>query len=264
MDRVDAPGLIAELEAAGVRLWEEEGGLRYRAPRGVMTEERLAVLRAQRPALLDELRRAAGEAAVVPRPEARFEPFPLTDVQSAYLVGRGATYPYGGVGCHGYGELLFDDLDPARLEETWRALVGRHDMLRAVVRPDGSQQVLAEVPAYAVRVADVRGQDPDRVSADIQATRDEMDHRVYSPYEWPLFDLCVTRTDAGALLHLSIDFLVADFVSIQLLLEDLQRSYLDPAAPAPAPEITFRDFLLADRARRAGPRAARDRDHSLA
>src|SRR2546430_16018790 len=115
MDRVDAPGLIAELEAAGVRLWEEEGGLRYRAPRGVMTEERLAVLRAQRPALLDELRRAAGEAAVVPRPEARFEPFPLTDVQSAYLGGRGATHPHRRVGLPRDRRLPFCRPFPPRL-----------------------------------------------------------------------------------------------------------------------------------------------------
>jgi pyochelin synthetase len=260
MDTLAASAMIAELEAAGIVLWEEEGRLHYRAPRGLVAGERLARLREHKAALLEELRRT-GEGALVARPEERLEPFPLTDVQAAYLVGRGGAVQYGGVGCHGYGELLFDDLDPARLEAAWAALVGRHDMLRAVVRPDGLQQVLADTRPYAIQVSDVRGQLADRVSCAIEATRVQMDHRVYSPYEWPLFDLRVTRTDAGALLHLSIDFLIADFVSIQLLVEELEQAYLDPGALPPAPEIGFRDVLLAQRARRASPRYLRDRDY---
>jgi pyochelin synthetase len=253
---VDASDLITELGAAGIQLWEERGDLRYRAPSGRMNGERLAVLREHKAALLAELRRAA---AVAPRPEAWFDPFPLTDVQAAYLVGRGTAYPYGGVGCHGYGELRFEDLDPARLEEAWQALLRRHDMLRAVIRADGSQQVMAEVPPYRIAFADLRGTSRERVERAIEATRAEMDHRVYAPDEWPLFDLRVTRGDEGALLHLSIDFLIADFVSIQLLVEELWLRYRDPAALPVAPEITFRDVQLAERARRAGARFERDR-----
>src|SRR5438552_14717887 len=102
MDTAAASAMIAELEAAGILLWEEEGRLHYRAPRGLVAGERLSALREHKEALLEELRRT-GESTLVARPEERLEPFPLTDVQSAYLVGRGGAIPYGGVGCHGYG-----------------------------------------------------------------------------------------------------------------------------------------------------------------
>ena len=80
-------GLVDELEALGAQLWEEGGQLRFRAPRGVMTDERRAALRASRGGLLDYLR-GVEAAVVVPEPASRYEPFPLSDIQSAYVLGR--------------------------------------------------------------------------------------------------------------------------------------------------------------------------------
>ncbi|KAA2265804.1 amino acid adenylation domain-containing protein [Solihabitans fulvus] len=251
--------VLADLESMGVELWLDGAILRYRAPHGVMTAERLAALRARRQEVIGALEAAARPTAVRPDPAGRYEPFPLTDVQSAYLTGRGGGFPYGAVGCHGYGELRFDQVEPARLEAAWRALVDRHDMLRAVVGADGTQQVREQVPAYRIRVVDLGAATAEQLRAAIETTRADLDHRVYQPGEWPLFDLVLTRSDAAAILHFSIDFLVADFVSIQQLLAELDALYRDPAALPAGLEITFRDVLLADRAARSGPTAHRDR-----
>jgi hypothetical protein len=50
-----ATELFTELQAAGVSLWFEGDVLRYRAPHGVITPERKAVLAAQKPKLLARL-----------------------------------------------------------------------------------------------------------------------------------------------------------------------------------------------------------------
>ncbi|MEV0005296.1 amino acid adenylation domain-containing protein [Micromonospora sp. NPDC050980] len=251
--------LIAELADLGVRLWEEDGQLRFRAPAGVLTDQRRAALRQHREEVLAALRDAAVPAAV-PHPEQRHEPFPLTDVQSAYLLGRGETFAYGGVGCHGYGELAFTDLDVDRLEHAWRDVVARHDMLRAVVNRDGSQQVRPDVPPYRIEVRDV---DPAGFADAVAGTRAELDHRRYDPQRWPLFTLTVTRAPGRSVLHFSIDFLVCDFVSINLLLDELGRRYAgDP--PGDDLELTFRDHLLATAPLRDGPRRDADRDWWLA
>jgi pyochelin synthetase len=255
--------LIAELEGQGVRIWAEDGSLRYRAPKGVMTQDRLEALREHKEALLEQVSNGSGAAAFAADPEARFEPFPLTDVQSAYLLGRRDVFSYGGVACHGYGELAFDDLDLARMETAWQGLVDRHDMLRATIEPDGSQRVLAEPPPIRIPVVDVRGEPPERAAAAVAATRAEMDHRVYEPGSWPLFDVRATLTDERALLHVSIDFLIADFVSIQVLLDELHRRYLEPERSWPELELTFRDYVLAERRLRSGSRYERDREYWL-
>ena len=250
--------LIGELQNIGVRLWEEDGLLRYRAPSQVMTEDRLARLREHKPAVLEELRRAAAGVTLTADPAARHEPFPLTDVQSSYLLGRSGAYEYGGVGCQAYLEVRFPAFDPHRVAEAWRLLVARHDALRTIVHPDGYQQVLADVPDLPVEIADLRDaseaarqQVVDRVRADLSA-------RDYRPDQWPLHDLRVTRTDQDLLVQLSIDLLICDYASVQLLLGELEQLCLRPDDTLPDLTVCYRDYLTAEQGLREN-RSERDR-----
>src|SRR4051812_25735681 len=84
------------------------------------------------------------------------QPVPLTETQQALWIGRSDAVEFGNVGCHGYFEWERDALDLARFQTAWRRLVARHDMLRTVIRPDGTQQVLPDPPAYRIRVRDLR------------------------------------------------------------------------------------------------------------
>ena len=67
-----------------------------------------------------------------PRPAENHEPFPLTDIQHAYWVGRSNALELGGVSTHVYLELERDGLDPRRLQDSLRKVIERHDMLRAL------------------------------------------------------------------------------------------------------------------------------------
>ena len=97
-----------------------------------------------------------GAGLLRPDPARWHQPFPLTDVQAAYYVGRGADLQLGGVSTHAYLELVVEELDLDRFTAALHAVIDRHPMLRAVIRPDGSQQVLAEVPPYRVEVYALR------------------------------------------------------------------------------------------------------------
>ncbi|MEU3502401.1 amino acid adenylation domain-containing protein [Streptomyces hundungensis] len=256
-------GLLAELEAAGVELWEQSGRLRFRAPQGALTDERRETLRAHKEQVLEHLREERTRTTVVHYPEDRHTPFPLTDVQTAYLLGRKDLFAYGGVACHAYGELRFTTLDPARMEQAWQRLVERHDMLRAVVDEEGSQRVLAAVAPYRIEVTDVRSATPARAAEALAEQRAALDHQIRPAGAWPLFDLRATLFADHALLHVSLDFLIADYVSINLLLDELRTLYADPAAALPELPVTFRDYLLAERGLRASSRYERDRSYWL-
>lgn len=255
--------IISELEALGVRLWAEDGQLRYRAPAGALTGRHRDLLRANKAALVEYL---GGQQTprVVADPGGRFKPFPLTDVQAAYLVGRGDAYEYGGVGCHGYVELELPLVDAARMERAWHALILRHDMMRAVVSRDGHQTVLPEVDLSPLSVQDVRGRPPEQVAQAMEGVRADMAARCYQPDQWPLYELRLTQTDDGSLLHLSIDLLIADFVSIQVMLSELDHLYHRPEVALPPLEVGFRDILLAQRGVResAAMVARRERDRA--
>ena len=110
-------------------------------------------------------------------------------------------------------------------------------MLRAIVDVNGLQRILSDVPACVIPVQDLRGLDAREVDARIGRIRVEMDHRLYDPTVWPLFELRLTSTAQGALLHFSIDLLMVDITSTSIVLDELQRAYFDnddPAAPGRA------------------------------
>ena len=77
----------------------------------------------------------------------RNDPFPLTDMQQAYWLGRRNDVALGSVSCYLYTEFDTSQIDLARAEAAWNVLIKRHDMLRAVILPDGTQKILRDVPA---------------------------------------------------------------------------------------------------------------------
>lgn len=185
---------------------------------------------------------------VQPDQQNRWSPFPLTDIQLSYLVGRNPDYELGGVGCHNYWEFDAEDLDAARLNRAWNKLARRHDMLRAVFLKNGTQVVQQEVGDYQFPVTDLRNCNSDESQAALNSVRDRLSHQVHDPYTWPLFsielvqlpDLKTTR------ICLSLDLLIFDALSIFRVLEQWMDLYddLDAALPAP-PEFQFRDYVLA-------------------
>ncbi|MGW3968835.1 amino acid adenylation domain-containing protein [Streptomyces ardesiacus] len=248
--------LLARYADEGVVLWAEDGSLRFRAPQGHLTDDHRAELRSHKDAILRHL--LAQEPTLRADPDNRHEPFPLTDIQAAYLIGRTDAYAYGGVGCHAYVELEYPDLDVDRVTAVWRALVERHDMLRAVVHHDGYQQVLADVPAFDVTTDDLTALPPASAETALESTRAHLSTREAPTGQWPLFAAHVSRTAGRSVLHLSFDMLVVDHASLRLLLAEFQRAY-GGGTLADAPSITFRDYVLARRALTESDAHVRDR-----
>ncbi|HEX5493580.1 MAG TPA: amino acid adenylation domain-containing protein, partial [Mycobacteriales bacterium] len=252
---------VTDLENLGVHLWEDSGQLRFRAPGGVLTGARRDLLREHKPAVLAHLRRLTETQALTPDTAARHEPFPLTDVQASYLLGRSDAYPCGGVACTAYLEIRFDPFDPGLAERAWRQLVGRHDALRTVVHADGYQRVLPRVPDYRIAVTDLRGAAAGTVDEAVLATREEMVSAEFAPDRWPLFDLRATWCDAHTVVHLSVDMLIGDYASVHLLVAELDQLCHDPDRRLPPLAVGFRDYVLAERALDHSGRRQRDRDY---
>lgn len=186
---------------------------------------------------------------LVPAPEAWNDPFPLTDIQSAYLIGRGNDFDLGGVACHCYLEIELADIDLNRFVDAGRLVIERHDMLRAVLLPDGNQRILRDVPPLDLACDDMRDRSDEEASRDIDAIRQRMSHQVLPADRWPLFEIRSSLLSRGRTrLHVSFDLLFIDFRSIQIVFRDWLRVYLDPSHPPPPLEISFRDYVLAERA----------------
>jgi len=185
--------------------------------------------------------------AIVPAPDQQYLPFPLTDIQQAYWVGRSAAFELGNVAAHLYAEVESTGLDLARFELALQRLIDRHAMLRAIILPDGQQQILEHVPAYRVDLLELRGQPPAAVEAQLAAVRQRMSHQVLPSDQWPLFQVRASQLDDQRIrLHVSCDLLIADAWSLRILLAELAQFYSDPTLVLAPLELSFRDYVVGE------------------
>ncbi|OAD20543.1 Condensation domain protein, partial [Candidatus Thiomargarita nelsonii] len=127
-------------------------------------------------------------------------------------------------------------------------LIKRHDMLRAIILPSGQQQVLAEVSAYSIISYDFTQADEATINRHLETVRREMFTRSFSPEQWPLFDIRFSQLPAQELrIHFSLDMLIADWGSYEILLREWAQLYHQPSPSLPALTLSFRDYVLAER-----------------
>ncbi|MCX8963169.1 amino acid adenylation domain-containing protein [Erwinia psidii] len=180
----------------------------------------------------------------------RYKPFPLTDVQQAYLVGRRPGFSLGGVGSHFFVEFSVTALDVAHVEQAVNQLVHRHDALRTVVRDD-MQLVLPEVPPYVLPCHQVPALD----GAESVALRERLARQVLDPTRWPVFDIQAVQVPghSAARLMICLDNLMLDGLSMQILLAELESLCLKVPQTLPELEIGFRDYQQYVRQQEANP-----------
>ncbi|NXY99245.1 amino acid adenylation domain-containing protein, partial [Streptomyces sp. BR123] len=174
---------------------------------------------------------------------------PLTEVQSAYLVGRLGTLG-GAAETRVYQEFLLENHDVDALEAAWNRLVAHHPMLRAAVHQDGSLDVAPTAPHYRIARHDLTGLRPaegpdadggspvERALADTAA---RLRGGTFPLGSRPMYALeASTLPDGTTVLHVVLDALLADARSFALLfgqlfaLHDGDPSVLDgPADPGP-------------------------------
>ncbi|MEG4815829.1 amino acid adenylation domain-containing protein [Microcoleus sp. K5-D4] len=184
--------------------------------------------------------------AIAPDPQNRYQPFPLNEMQQAYWIGRNSFLEMGNVAIHGYVEIESDELDLERFSLAWQRVVERHDMLRAIVLPNGQQQILENVPAYKIEVLDLRSLAPEIAGEKLAAIRDRLSHQVLPLDRWPLFEICASQINKRRIrLHISIDALCIDGWSFQILFGDLVKFYRNPHTAIAPLQLSFRDCVLA-------------------
>lgn len=180
-------------------------------------------------------------------PSELHEPFPLTEIQQAYWLGRQDAFELGNISTHTYIEFDCKNLDLDHLSQAWQRIINHHEMLRMVVLSDGQQQILPHVPDYQIEVFDLDGHSKDSINAHLETTRQQMSHEVFDAESWPLFKICATKLDGDRYrLHFSFDALIADVWSLMILEQQWVEIYFNPQTELPKVDLSFRDYILAD------------------
>ena len=245
----DVKEMIAELSRRGVALSADGDDLRVRAPRNALTEDFRRALKEYKNEFLAAVReRTPNQPSAIPkiepRPEDLHEPFPLSDMQQAIWAGRRDAFEIGNLSGNGYLELDTVGLDWGRFTWAWQRAMERHGMLRSVVLPEGRNRILPEVSEYRIEVQDLAGEPPDVVAARLEEIRRTMPQERFTPHDWPQFRLRATRLDGDRTrLQLASSLLVADSLSLQVLLRDL--ALLFSGSEPSELSLSFRDYVVA-------------------
>lgn len=179
----------------------------------------------------------------------REKPFPLNDIQQAYWAGRSEGYELGGVSTHSYFEVDCNGADLQRLSYALNQLIGRHDMLRAVVTEDGFQQILSSSNEYRIKSDDLRSLSEDRRTQRLSSIRQRMSHQVVPSNRWPLFEIRASLMGhQRTRLHFSFDGLIMDAWSRNIFFKELTTLYRQPELVLTEFDLSFRDYVLADEA----------------
>ena len=174
-------------------------------------------------------------------PEHAHEPFPLTEIQRAYWLGRQAHFVLGNVGSYWYWEFDGVDVDLQRLQSALNVVIGRHPMLRTVIETPGVHRLLERVPQLEIALSEAGGDE----ELCLSRFREDRSHRILDPARWPPLEVGAIRYgERRTRIGFGIDYLFADALSIMTLFAELSLLYRNPGAALPPLEPTFRDYVL--------------------
>lgn len=180
-------------------------------------------------------------------PGNRYEEFPLTKMQEAYWLGRDTAYDLSDVGVHGYSEYDCISLDISRLELAWNKLINRHDNLRLIFQKNGYQKILKNVPRYQIKRIDLRSLNIEEQIEQLAKIREKLSHQIFHSDEWPLFEVCAAILESHTRLYISIDGLIIDAWSAQIVFKEWDFYYQNPCGELPELTLSFRDYVIAER-----------------
>jgi acyl carrier protein len=230
-------------------------------------EKRELLLRQLRDKQKAAVRSASALPQISPDPEQRYLPFPLSEIQQVYWSGRSGLFDLSTCGTNAYMELEIARADEPfldKLNSALQQLINRHEMLRAVMLPDGRQRILPQVPPYQIEMVDLRGQEPQSVEARLAGVRERMRFQKAAIEQWPLFEFLAHRLDGQRIrLQVRFDTLLIDGASRILLVRELFQLLEDPETPLPPLECSYRDYVFTSATFKESELYKRSRDYWL-
>lgn len=181
---------------------------------------------------------------IISSKDEKYLPFPLTEIQKSYLIGRLNVFEIGGISTHGYEEIEAD-LDIERLNFSLNKVIKRHPMLRTIILTSGMQKILKHIPEYKISVEDLSMLNKESQELRIKIERNKMSHFIFKTDEWPLFEVKAFRLYANKYyLCIGADTLIGDDFSSKIVNSEIVRFYNELDLTLPELEFTFRDYVL--------------------
>ncbi len=233
--------IINKCAEKNIQLWVKDGKLHFKSPQGAFGDELKQEVKANKEKIIELLTHK--EVNIVQNNiEEEYIEFPVTDIQASYLLGRNPGYLYGGLGCKIYAEFLTEFTDENKFRFAVKKLVERQGMLRARFSKEGKQAILPEISKLPIEIYHLENETENDINREILQKRNQIQFKQYNPEKDIMFDLVLFIINRKkSVLCLSLDMLIGDYISIDVLMNDLEQIYSNQQI-VPL-KINYRDYI---------------------
>jgi hypothetical protein len=219
--------LLSSLSQRGVKVWLDTGQLRFKAPKGVLSQSELNELRALRKEIIELLKGAelASDLPIEPRGPAC--PIPLTALQlnwrKWFVEGLGELSKRICTAMRVVGPLNVDFL-----RASVESAVKRHESLRTRVVVVGGipRQHVDAFSGFMQSVTDLSEVVPQDTEKEVRRLSEEFANEQIDLSVGPLFAVKLFRlSDLEHVLILGLDHMISDGISTSVLLEEMWTAY---------------------------------------
>ncbi|MFC5321743.1 amino acid adenylation domain-containing protein, partial [Bradyrhizobium oligotrophicum] len=243
--------LLSSLRRDGVQIWSENGRVRYRAPKGVMTRERLDELRVRQSEISTFLQDAYSASDELPPIEvARSGDLPLSFAQERlwFLEQLGLAKSSYHVAA---AFRLEGDLDEQALRKTFDTIVRRHEVLRTRFEIAAGQprQIADAEPSCQLELIDLSPLPVEEQAAELDEqcsahAGQPFDLQAAPPFRVRLLRLAPRRH----VLLIAMHHIVSDAWSTEVLIGEITGLYRAFCAGEPSPlrplPVQYADYAL--------------------
>jgi len=248
--------LIAELEGRGIVLSLADGEIRYRSPKGALTEHDRSALRARRGEITAYLaaRNAARGLRAAASESGAILPSVAQEMWRAFAGGAGEGKPIAlNIGMAG----TFRH-DAQTVTAAIRQVIARYDALRVRFEAQGGglRAVLNPAEAFIIEQEDLRGLNAQAAFQVAEKKAHEFSALVnLIEGQWLTRAKVLALPEGKCLAVLSSAHMIADAGTRNIILDEI-HDILDHGAPRAISPASYNDYSLAERAFLAGPQGA--------
>lgn len=170
------------------------------------------------------------------------QPFALSGVQGAYLMGMKSDFELSGFTTQYYAE-VDGDFDIDRLETAFNQVMAHQPALRTKIIGANQQKVMPAWFQRQIRVVDLSGQETTTQEKACQKIREDLRTRVFDADQFPYVTLVAIRLAPKKIrLCFLVECICIDGAGLMMMIQELNHYYQTGSEPLKPIEFTFRDY----------------------
>ena len=199
----------------------------------------------------------------LPMPQDLYKPFPLNDIQKAYIIGQDASFELGMFSTQYYTEFE-GEIDIHRLERSIDKVMAHQAALRTKILNLNEQVIIRDLGKYKIDIIDISHLSEAQKDTVLMDIRDSMSIHTVSLDDAPYFQVkAVKLYDNCFRVCFNIDCLCIDGAGLGMMLYEIKKAYFDENAKFEPIEFTVRDYSIYQKELETLPKYEEDKKYWL-